>query len=697
MKTQVLTLAVVSACGFLPQAFAHELAYSKTEQIHVVVDGEATTWCKPDVAITMQRPTWDDQKPLIGLLGKLPFILTQECPAAKYTWRAVNEQGDVYASGSGTANNLGLVTLAAPPVAAPSTAVAATSVSTPTAPPAQAAPPVLAPAQGAATPAVASEPVEQVPVTSPTLVAAAPAPAPVSPPAAVATAPAPAPVPASEPAPAVVAVAPAPVVAPEAPPVAVAPVPAIAPVPTPAPAPAVVLSSPALAAPAVQATPVTPAPVTPAPPVQGAAVATAPTADYGRSIVAANTNLISIADGTGCKWLISKTAVDASDPSIAFTSTPAMPCGVSGYAEGSFEKLRWSIPNTYRGDTWSRSYVHPSGLIFNQSLSAAVKGKAVSFLSNNADQALFQVGEIPARSMKVYLAFQRSNYQVLSPFNSDPYYVAITPDESFALDPGELKRASVEVFQLIKATSPTTVSQENVYFAKSLGALYPNSENVTDEKGKILRSRMGESRGEFFFDAREGQNFTLRREEARVREARRYQEQMASVHTRILERYERLKEGMKGQEGHEAEALAQMVGIKVKFPTPLQMVDPASATTAVPMMIHVTGKSGEFYDIDFPRKGRIQADVDLENQWYVVQAANMTPFVALKDGRSVPTFRVYAAGVPEPCAQDHCADRVSFGAVLSKEFPNAGIDFNWTPAVSEQFVTAWQQASTTIQ
>lgn len=683
MKTQVLTLAVVSACGFLPQAFAHELAYSKTEQIHVVVDGEATTWCKPDVAITMQRPTWDDQKPLIGLLGKLPFILTQECPTAKYTWRAVNEQGAVYASGSGTANNLGLVTLAAPPVAAPSTAVAATSVSTPTAPPAQATAPAPAPAQGVATPAVASEPVGQVPVPSPAQVAAAPPPAPVG--ATIAVAPALAP----EPVAAVVAVAPAPAVAP----VAAAPeAPSAAVAPAVAPAPAVVASSPALAAPAVQATP-----VTPAPPVQGAAVATAPTADYGRSIVAANTNLVSIADGTGCKWLISKTAVDASDPSIAFTSTPAMPCGVSGFAEGSFEKLRWSIPNTYRGDTWSRSYVHPSGLIFNQSLSAAVKGKAVSFLSNNADQALFQVGEIPARSMKVYLAFQRSNYQVLSPFNTDPYYVAITPDESFALDPGELKRASVEVFQLIKATSPTTVSQENVYFAKSLGALYPNSENVTDEKGKILRSRMGESRGEFFFDAREGQNFTLRREETRVREARRYQEQMASVHTRILERYERLKEGMIGQEGHEAEALAQMVGIKVKFPTPLQMVDPASATTAVPMMIHVTGKNGEFYDIDFPRKGRIQADVDLENQWYVVQAANTTPFVALKDGRSVPTFRVYAAGVPEPCAQDHCADRVSFGAVLSKEFPNAGIDFNWTPAVSEQFVTAWQQASTTIQ
>jgi hypothetical protein len=75
----------------------------------------------------------------------------------------------------------------------------------------------------------------------------------------------------------------------------------------------------------------------------------------------------------------------------------------------------------------------------------------------------------------------------------------------------------------------------------------------------------------------------------------------------------------------------------------------------------------------------------------------MTPYVALEDGRSIPTFRVYAAGIPEACKQDHCADRVSFGAVLAKEFPNAGIDFSWTPQVSEQYVTAWQQASAQIQ
>lgn len=678
MKTQVLTLAVVSACGFLPQAFAHELAFSKTEQIHVVVDGEANTWCKPDVAITMQRPAWGDQKPLIGLLGKLPFILSQECPTAKYTWKAVDDKGAVYATGSGTANNLGLVTLSA---ATAQEVASAPPVATQPVAPAQ---PITVPTSAPA--AVAAAPVSQE-TTAPTepdvrspapAVPAAHALAEVKPTVAAPTEKVVAALVATPPAPAA-AVAPlgsAPVgeATPAASPVAVVP-------PTTAPAPAEIVPQVGMTPPA---------------PVQQAAIATSPTADFGRSVVAANTNLVGITDGSGCKWVISKTAIDEGDPSIAFTSTPAMPCGVSGFAEGKFDKLQWSIPNTYRGSAWSRPYVHPSGLMFNQSLSAAVQGRAVSFLSINADQALFQVGEIPARAMKVYLAYQRPNYRVLSPFGSDPYYVAITADESFALDPGELKRAAMEVFQLVKATSPTTVGQENVFFAKSLESLYA-ANNYSDDNGKILRSRMGENRGEFFFDAREGQNYTQRREEVRQRDARRQQQQMAELHTRVLTRYEQLKEGMKGLEGHEAEALAQMVGIKVKFSSPLQMNDPTSTTSAIPLMIHVTGKSGDFYEIDFPRNGRIQADVDMESKWYVVQAANMTPFLPLKNGRAVPTFRVYSVGVPEACAQDHCADRVSFGAVLSKEFPNAGIDFNWTPAISEQFVNAWKQASATIE
>lgn len=657
MKNRALALVVVGACGIAPQAWAHQLAYSKTEQIQVNVDGEATTWCKPEVAITMQRPTWDDQKPLNTLLSKLPYILGQECPTAKVTWKAVDAKGAVYATGAGYATNLGLATLTSPP-AAPAAAAPAVSVapvaSPPTPPAAVAAASVLPAAAAPTEPATAAS------------VVAAPAPAPVTAPVI------PQPAPEASPAP----VQPVPVAQV---PVTVAPV---APV-------AAVATVPVEAAPAATPNPAAPAEAP-------AAVAAVPTGDFGRSLVLANQNLMGITDGSGCKWVISKSVTDESDPSLSFQSTPAMPCSASGYAEGSYDKLRWAVPNTYRGDTWSKTTVHPSGLMFNQALVPAVKGKALSFLNSRADQALFQVGELPARNMKVYLAFERPNYRVLSPFSSDPYYVVITADEAFALDTVELKRAVVEVYQLVKASSPTTVGLSNLFFAKNFEALYPEG-YASETKNSILKTRMGENRGEFYFDARQGNNFALRREEIRLREVRRLQQQMAELHTRVLARYEQLKSGMKEFEGREAEALAQMAGIKVTFPSPIAMQDPNSSKSAVPMMIHVTGKRGDYYEVDFPRKGRVQTDAELESQWYVLPAANMTPFLPLEDGRAVPTYRVYTAGAAEACKQDHCADRVSFGAVLAKEFPGAGIDFNWTPAVSQQHVIDWQQASAQIQ
>ena len=650
MKNHALALAVVSACGLVPQAYSHELAYSKSEQIHVLVEGDATNWCKPEIAITMQRPVWDDQKPLNGLLSKLPFILGQECPSAKVSWKAVDAKGAVYATGVGTATQMGLATLTAAP------AVVEASVAAPVAAETSAPAPVAAPV-------VAQAP---APVAAPV---ATPAPAQVA-----------APVVAEVPAPVVaapVAQAPAAVAPPV---VAQAPVPVAVPAPTPAPV----------------VTPVSIEPAVVAPQAPKAAIAAAPTADFGRSLVVGNKNLMTITDGAGCKWLLSKTAMDSSDPSIAFASSPAMPCAASGYAEGEFDKVRWSIPNTYRGDSWNRAYVHPSGLMFGQSTASVVKGKSLSYLSPNADQALFELGEIPARSMKVYLAFDRSRYRVLTPFNSDPYYVAVTTNEAFALDPVQYKQAVIEIFQLIKTLSPTTARVNNLFIAKNLDTLYPEGYSSSDDL-KIVRTRMGENRGEFYFDVREGTNFSQRREALRVREARRQLEQQARLHARILERYEQLKNGMKAFEGRETEALAQMAGIKVAFPAPMVLLNPSSSKSAEPMMIHVTGKRGDFYDIDFPRKGRVQAETDLEEQWYVLYAANMTPYVPLVDGRAVPTYRVYSAGIPEACAQDHCADRVSFGVVLAKEFPNAGIDFSWTPDVSQQFVNAWQQASAQVE
>ncbi|MFV3332776.1 hypothetical protein ACNFIA_17690 [Pseudomonas sp. NY15437] len=642
MKKRALALAVISACGLVPQAFAHELAYSKKDNIKVEVPGDASNWCKPDLEMTISRPAWDNQAMLAGLVSKLPFVLGKDCPTAKVTWKAVDASGNLYASGSGTASNLGLVTLAA--------------------------------AQTAPAPA---------PVQAPT-----PAPAPATP---VAT-PAPAPAPEAPPAPSVAA---EPVQTPAEPaaqpPVATAPA-------QPTPAPATPAEAPAPSQPAVAETKAeTPTAPVPAPaPAAPTAVTAAPTTDFGRGLVVGHPQLVEVTDDAGCKWVMSKTAVEG-EVGLAFGSSPSMPCPASGFAEGSFDKLTWKIPNSYRGDNWQRVYVHPSGLMFNKGLEAAVKGKALSFLSANADQALFLVGELPARQMKVYLAFQRGSYRVLGPFNGEPYYVVTTPDESFALDAVEYKKAAVEVFQLLKSTSPSTVDVQNFYVAKSLNDLYPAS-GWGEDKGKIVRNRLGENRGQFYFDVQEGSNWAMQREKQRLREERFRQEQMAELHTRVLARYEQLKAGMKDYEGRETEALAQMAGIQVRFGSPLALQDPNSSKRVDLMMVHVTGKSGDFYDIDFPAKGRLMSNQEFEKEWYVVPVANVTPYLPLDDGRAIPTFRGNLPFAPEACKQDHCADKVSFGAVLAREFgPDSGIDFSWTPEVSQQYVNAWKNASAQIQ
>lgn len=117
MNKRVLALAVAGACVASMQASAHELAFSKTEQIKVIVEGKAKTWCKPQLELTISRPIWDSQKPLDSLLPKLPFILGQECPNAAVTWQAVDAAGAIYASGSGNSSNLGLANLAVAPPA----------------------------------------------------------------------------------------------------------------------------------------------------------------------------------------------------------------------------------------------------------------------------------------------------------------------------------------------------------------------------------------------------------------------------------------------------------------------------------------------------------------------------------------------------------------------------------------------------
>lgn len=623
MKKRALALAVVGACGLVPQAFAHELAVSKKDHIKVEVPGEASTWCKPEIELTIRRPVWDNQALLTGLVGKLPIVLGKDCPAAKVTWKAVDATGNLYASGSGTAANLGVVALASGKTVSPAITQPDTStVETPstvdqTVSPTNAVRSVTNPIPEAVQPPVLQQSAPEVPDQTQRDAESS----------------------------------------------------SMAKVDEP--------DQPGSSVPAAR-TPV-------------------PASDFGRSVVLENRKLVQITDGSGCKWVLSKSTLEDGDGSLAFGSTPAMPCPATGFAEGFFEKLSWKVPNTYRGDNWNRVYVHASSLMFSKDLEGAVQDKQISYLSPNADQALFLLGEIPSRQMKVYLAFQRGNYRVLGPFNNDPYYVAITPDESFALNPIDYKKTGEEIFQLVKSTSPSTVSVQNLYVAKSLEALYPES-GWGDDKLKIIRNRIGENRGQFYFDVQDGSNWAFQREQQRLRDERRQQQQMAELHSRVLARYEQLKAGMKDFEGREVEALAQMAGIQVRYDSPLELQNPNSSKSVCLMMIHVVGNTDGIYDIDFPAKGRLMSNQKFEDEWYVVPVANMTPFMPLVDGRAIPTFRGNLPDAPEACKQDHCGDKVSFGAVLAREFgPDSGIDFNWTPDVSQQYVNAWKNASAQIQ
>jgi len=174
MNKRIL-FALVSAGLVIGQAQAHQLAFSKAEQVSVNVPGEASNWCQPAAELTLERPTWDSREPLDRLLSKIPFVLSQECASAKFTWKAVDAKGQLYASGEGTAKNLGLVNLAVPATAP----VAVTPASAPVAVTLASAPAVAAATEQAVAPAASAEaPVATAP-SQPDVVTTEQAPAPV--------------------------------------------------------------------------------------------------------------------------------------------------------------------------------------------------------------------------------------------------------------------------------------------------------------------------------------------------------------------------------------------------------------------------------------------------------------------------------------------------------------------------------------
>lgn len=177
-----LVLLTILTCAIATQAQAHELAYSKSEEVRVVVPGEANNWCKDTVELTIERPSWESAAPLETLLGKIPFIFKQECPSATVQWKAVDSKGELFAQGAGNSHSLGSVNLVAQAESAPAAKPAAPTqpVTESEAKPAvapMAQVPALAPTQAAPVAKAETEP-KPVAKTEPVATqAAAPAPA----------------------------------------------------------------------------------------------------------------------------------------------------------------------------------------------------------------------------------------------------------------------------------------------------------------------------------------------------------------------------------------------------------------------------------------------------------------------------------------------------------------------------------------
>lgn len=197
MSKRFICVLAIGVAAVAQQAMAHELAFSKSENVRVTVPGEANNWCKDSLALSFERDSWTDSGPLDRLLPKIPYILSQECPKAKITWTAMDKAGVIYANGSGNAQNLGLINLRQAVAHAPVPAAPATAPVEPAPAPVAAAPAVAAQTPAPALAPVVAEPapVAQAPAPTP---AATPAPAPVE----QAAAPAPVVTPAQPPAPA---------------------------------------------------------------------------------------------------------------------------------------------------------------------------------------------------------------------------------------------------------------------------------------------------------------------------------------------------------------------------------------------------------------------------------------------------------------------------------------------------------------
>ncbi|MBD8615663.1 hypothetical protein IFT69_18340 [Pseudomonas putida] len=634
MSKRFMCVLALGVAAVAQQSMAHELAYSKTEHVRVSVPGEANNWCKDNVALSFERDSWTDTGPLDRLLPKIPFILGQECPKAQITWTATDKAGVVYANGSGNAQNLGLVNLkqaiaqAPQPAPAPAPVVAVAPVVAPVA--ATVAPaPVEAPAAAAAqasTPAVTA--VEQAPA-----------------PAVAATAPTPAPEPAAP--------APAPVVVQQP----------VAQVATPAPAPA---------------------PVEVAKPAAPALVSS----DLGRSYLLSTGYFTEITDQNGCKWLGDNNQMGSQADMYSVKSTGGS-CA-NGNALGVFKRGEL---NHVDGSNRSSNYnfmILPSGLAFSPQMGESVKNLPVTFINDRKDKVLMEVGTVPGKDMKVYLAFNRgSNNNLFGEFSSSPSFVAITQDESFAFDDRQLLDTLRAIHATVRENYKGRLDGVYTYIAKDFKTVYPNRGQQGNAANWIVQTTMTENDGAMVTDLRRVDNYAVRRKQQLDRVAQQKLEQDFQLHNQLMDRYNTAREKISGGMS-EVDYVAQMEKIATRFPDFSALMNPAMARSPSKMLIKVEDRKDDYYPVTQPGVARLYSERDLEPGWYIMPVVSKSFVTPFEKGRAVVALQ----GYPEfgACEQEKCADVLSLAHAVAADVGrwNTNVDLsNWTPEASQKVIDAY--------
>lgn len=631
MSKRILILTAMT-CAFVAQAQAHELAYSKAEQVRVMVPGESSDWCKPSLEMTIERPAWESKESLERLLAKIPFILKQECPSATVNWKAVDAKGEVYAKGGGTSQSLGDAQLVAVVIPeAPETPEASNDTQ-------------VTPVVATSEPQKATE--EKTTAVTPAVEKAE-----------------------------IVAVEPEKVVV------------------------------PVIAAEDVAKEEVNPSQEAPLVDVEQSkpVIAQVHRRDMGRSVLLESGLYAEVTDNTGCKWLLRNTEVP--DGAQNYTLRQEGAACVDGYAVGPVKSLDLMSKSGSGRPAWTRAlHVHPSGLILNTRYGPSLDKLPLAIINHDATTAVFDAGKLSDPEMSLYIYFYRNRGDwAMRPFDSGATFVAETVDEQWALDEKATFEVVKNIHQAIKESYSGPLGFTPLVVTTDLKKVFqkertPDFNHITIN-GNVSESGVPLPPQKWAIK----RNFYAQRVQKAERDARQLAQERAIFHESVLRDYNSMQEEMKSKGLSEHLFAAKKLEIIAELPSAHDMMNPAMATRMLTMLVNVGDREGEYHELSYPADTRLYTERELEEGWYVLPVALLTPSMDLDDGVIINAFR----GMPEDgvksCASEFCADSLSINKIFATRYmrgnPDPLVDWaTWTPEISQGLVDKWAEmnsASTT--